>query len=173
MENINFKNLYTFECYDKNGNLKWTEEHSNLVVTQGRNHILDVAFDEAVQYGGSGSRWYIGLTGANTVPNAADTLPSHAGWAEITGAANYPTRQEVLWDSLSSSATTIDNSDTPVSFSFSSIPSGNTVGGAFLCTSSAGTSGILYGVADFTGADRAIVQGDVINVVVTIGVTSS
>lgn len=38
------ENFYFIECYDKDGNLKWTDEARNLVVTEGLNDSLDKHF---------------------------------------------------------------------------------------------------------------------------------
>lgn len=168
-EKLGFHNVYTFECYDSEGNLKWEEEVTNIVTNEGINHVLDVVFDGATPI----TSWYCGLTQGTVTVNAADTLASHAGWVEQTGITDNPARDLVNFDTLSAGQVSIDNSENVATFTFSDISGDVTVGGAFLCSSASGTSGILYGVADFSGNDRTISQGDVVNVLVNIQLTSS
>jgi len=77
---FNLKGKFKFECFDKDGNLKWEKEADNAATDEGLNSVLNVYFHAATQI----STWYIGLiTGTGTLA-AADTLASHAGWTEGT-----------------------------------------------------------------------------------------
>ncbi len=73
--------VFSLECYDKNGKLKWSDKFHNLVVNQGLQNILDVMFSS----GSQAATWYLGLTDGTPTVAAADTLASHAGWTEETG----------------------------------------------------------------------------------------
>jgi hypothetical protein len=59
-----------------------------------------------------------------------------------------------------------------VSFTISG--SGGTVAGAFLCTVSSGTSGVLFSEADFQSpGDRVVVSGDTLNVTYTFSLDAA
>ena len=75
--------VYTVECFDANGNLKWSDSIKNLVVTQGKNDMLDQYF-AGISYTAA---WYLGLVDGATSPTyaAGNTLASHSGWTENTG----------------------------------------------------------------------------------------
>ena len=72
------KGVYTLECRDAEGNLKWGQDISNLVVNAG---LQDM---NAKYFTGSSytAAWYVGLygAGASNTPAASDTASSHAGW---------------------------------------------------------------------------------------------
>jgi hypothetical protein len=154
--------VFTVQCHDKDGNLKWESKSPNLVVNVGLKDMNDKYFL------GSGytATWYLGLYGAGATndPAAGDTMASHAGWTEVI-AYSQTTRPAATF----SAATTADpsvitNSGSPAVFS---INGSTTVGGAFLTSDNVknGTSGILFSAADFQApGDRAVVSGDTINV---------
>jgi hypothetical protein len=48
-----------------------------------------------------------------------------------------------------------------------------TIAGAFLCTVSSGTSGILYSAGDFTGGDKSVDSGDTLNVTYTLSTAAT
>lgn len=159
------ENHYHIECYDKYGNLKWSEDFSNLVTTAGLTDIIDKYFL------GSGytAAHYVGLTDDTPTVNAADTMASHAGWTEITD-YDEATREVLTLGSVS--AGSANNSASKASFT---INASVTVGGAFVTTVSTkgGTTGVLYGVGAFTGGNRSLVDDDVLNVTVTVTATAA
>jgi hypothetical protein len=60
----------------------------------------------------------------------------------------------------------ISNSASPASFSISG--GGGTVAGAFIATTTSGTSGVLFSASDFQSpGDRVVVSGDTLNVTYT------
>ena len=66
----------------------------------------------------------------------------------------------------------ISNSASPSSFSISG--AGGVVAGAFLCTVSSGTSGVLFSEADFQSpGDRTVVSGDTLNVTYTFSLDAA
>lgn len=151
---------YEVVCYDRDGNVRWREVCWNLVVNVGLNDLLDKRF-KASSYTAAD---YVGLTdGAPTIA-AGDTMASHAGWAEVT-AYSEGTRPALTLGSVASQS--VDNSASKASFSISGSA---TVGGAFIVTNSTkgGTSGILYGVAAFSEGDRAVQNGDTVEVTATL-----
>lgn len=144
---------------------KWTEIRKNLVVTGGKNDLLDKYF------GGSSytAAWYLGLISSVSYSAiaAGDTMASHAGWTEAgpTNAPNYSngTRPAISFSAASAGSKA---SSSAVSFTFSN---GGTIKGCFTTSNSTkdGTTGILYNAVLFTGGDRAVVASDVVNVSLT------
>lgn len=166
------KTIYEVECFgiigfDKNGNpireLKWKEFFKNIVVTTGLNKLLDATFKNGL----TTPAWYVGLKGTGSMV-AGDTMASHGGWAEITpySDANRPT-----FTPGTISAGAVDNSASKAVFN---INGSSTVYGCFLADNNTkgGTTGTLYGGGDF-GASRSVVNGDVLNVTITLTQTSA
>lgn len=155
------ENTYLVECFDKDGNLKWSDTFTNIVVTAGLNDSLDKHLKGSAYT----AAWYVGVTTSAPTPNAADTMASHAGWTEYT---NYSesVRQTLTLGTVS--AGSVDNSASKATFSING--AGGTCGGAFVTTDNtkSGSTGTLYGVGAFSGGDRAVTSGDTLNVTVTL-----
>ena len=162
-ENLTIRGDYTVECFDANGELKWAEEFKNLVVTVGKNYMLDQFF--------AGSNysavWYLGLVNGASSPtyNAADTMLSHAGWSEFTSYSES-TRPAPSW----SAATSGSKATTATAFN---INGAGTVAGAFMTTDNtkSGTGGTLYSAGNFSGGSRTVASGDTLNVTWTATLT--
>jgi hypothetical protein len=152
--------VYTVECFDANGNLKWSDSIKNLVVTQGKNDMLDQYF-AGISYTAA---WYLGLVDGATSPTyaAGNTLASHSGWTENTSYSGN--RPAVTWGAASSGS----KSTTATAFNISGSA---TIAGAFMCTVATGTSGILYSAGNFTGGSRVVASGDTLNVTYTATLT--
>ena len=150
---------FKIECFDKDGKLKWTAEEHNLVVNVGLQYMAGVALTSTTQI----TAWYIGLYGAasSNNPAATDTLAIHAGWTEITPySGSRPSATFAAATNANPSVVT--NSASKASFSINATA---TVGGAFLCSASSGTTGTLFSAADFQSpGDRSVVSGDVLTV---------
>jgi len=161
--------VYHVQCLDSEGNLKWEDTAHNLVVNVGLQD-MNTKYFQGSSYTAA---WYLGLVtgpGSATTYAAADTLASHAGWAEFTNYAGA--RKAVIF----ATATTADPSviATSAALSFSISGAGGTVGGAFLCTVSSGTSGVLFSEADFQSpGDRVVVSGDTLNVTYTFSLDAA
>lgn len=137
--------------------VKWRDQFHNLVVTQGRDDILDIMFDAATQI----TSWFLGLKGTGSAA-AGDTLASHGGWSEVNPySGNRPgiTFGEPSSGSLSASSA--------VSYS---ITGSATVAGAFICSVNTGTSGRLYSAGDFA-SPRSVANGDTLNVTPTVSMS--
>lgn len=156
--------VFKLECIDKYGKLKWSDDIHNTVVNVGLQHILDILFASDTQI----ATWYVGLTDGTPTISAADTMASHAGWAEVV-AYSQATRQEFV---DVRSAQSVSNTASPASFS---INGSATIGGAFITSDStkSGTTGILLCAAVRTGGDRTVESGDTINVTYTFSGASS
>lgn len=155
--------VFTVECFDKDGNLKWQDQSHNLVVNVGLQDMNTKYFTGSSYT----AAWYIGLYGAaaSNDPAAGDTMSSHAGWTEVT-AYSQATRPACTFGT----ATTADPSviSNSASVAVFSINGTTTVGGAFLTSNNTkgGTSGTLFSAADFAApGDRSVVSGDTLNVV--------
>ena len=144
--------------------LRWKELGRNLVVTLGRNALLDNTFNAA-----AGSvNWYVGLKDTGTVV-AADTMASHAGWAELT---IYSNATRPAWTKNgAASAGAMSNSSSKASFNINAT---DDVYGALMSSDSTkgGTTGTLYGAGDFT-APRGVISGDTLNIQVDLSITAS
>ena len=151
--------IYSVECVDATGQVKWIDEFKNLVVTAGKNDILDKYFAGSSYT----AAWYLGLVDGTSSPTyaAGDVLSSHAGWTENTGYSGN--RKAPAWNSASSGS----KATTATSFS---VNASGIIAGAFMCTASTGTSGILYSAGSFTGGNRIVASGDTLNVTYTASV---
>jgi hypothetical protein len=161
--------IFRVQCLDKDGNLKWEDTMHNLVVNVG---LQDM---NAKYFTGSSytAAFYLGLVtgpGSGTSYAATDTLASHSGWTEFSGYSGN--RKTVTFGSATSAdPSVISNSGSAASFS---ITSSGTVAGAFMCTVSSGTSGILFSEADFQSpGDRVVVSGDTLNVTYTFSLDAA
>lgn len=162
-ETMSITGDYTVECFDADGNLKWSEGFKNLVVTVGKNFMLDETFAGTTYT----AAWYLGLVDGTSSPtyNAADTMSSHAGWTEFTSYSES-TRPQPTWSAASAGS----KATTATSFSISG---SGTVAGAFMTTGSAksGTAGTLYSAGNFSGGSRTVASGDTLNVTYTATLT--
>jgi len=158
-------------CYDENGDLKWEEGNSNLVVNSGIQYMAGTALTSVTQI----TSWYIGLVtgpGSGTTFAAGDTMASHAGWTEFTGYSQSTRVAPTFATATTANPSVVTNSASVAVFS---INAGGTVAGAFLTSGSAksGTSGTLFSGSDFTGGDRTVVNGDTLNVTYTFSLTAT
>ena len=162
-ERFGLGGVFSVQCFDQEGNLKWEEQFHNLVVNQGLQDLNTQYFKGATYT----AAWYLGLVtgpGSGTTYAAGDTLASHAGWTEFT--AYTGTRKAVTFGTATTAdPSVISNSASPSVFTISA--PGGTVAGAFLCSVTSGTSGILFSAGDFTGGDKIVAAGDTVNVTYT------
>lgn len=162
--------VYTVQCFDKDGNLKWEDKSHNLVVNQGLKDMNDKYFS------GSGytAAWFVGLiTGpaSGTTFAAADTLASHAGWTEFSDYSGAR-KAAVFAAATLADPSVITNSASPASFAITG--AGGVVAGAFLASVSSGTSGILFSESDFQSpGDRTVVSGDTLNITYTFSLDAA
>jgi hypothetical protein len=161
--------VYHVQCLDKDGNVKWEDTMHNLVVNEGLQDMNTKYFKGSTYT----AAFYLGLItgpGSGTSYAATDTLASHAGWTEYTDYSGA--RKAVAFGSASSADPSVIATSAAVSFTISG--SGGTVAGAFLCTVSSGTSGVLFSEADFQSpGDRVVVSGDTLNVTYTFSLDAA
>jgi len=166
-ENLLAMGKFLFECYDKDGKLKWAGETKNLVVNVGLQYMAGTALDGAT---GRITTWFIGLwgAGASNTPAASDTMLSHNGWVEATPYSNATRPAATFAAATTANPSVVTNTANKASFSINTTA---TVGGAFLvggavnvADQKGGTGGTLFSGADFTGGDRSVVSGDTLQV---------
>lgn len=154
--------VFTVQCFDKDGQLKWQAQEHNLVVNVGLKDMNEKYFTGSSYT----AAWYLGLYGAAATndPAAGDTMASHAGWTEITAYSESTRPQCTFGTSTTADPSVISNSASVAVFSVNGTA---TVGGAFLTSNNTkgGTTGILFSAGDFQApGDRAVVSGDTLNV---------
>jgi hypothetical protein len=162
--------VYTVQCLDKDGNLKWEEKTHNLVVNEGLKDMNDKYFTGSTYT----AAWYIGLiTGPSgtTTFNANDTLASHGGWTEFTEYSG--SRKAITFATATLADPSVKtNSASPATFNITGV--GGVVAGAFLASVSSGTSGVLFSESDFQApGDRTVASGDTLNVTYTFSLDAS
>jgi len=158
--------VFTVECRDAEGNLRWSDKFHNTVMTAGKNLALDT-FLAGSAYTVTGP--FMGLISSTSYSaiSAADTMSSHAGWLEA-GATNAPTytspRKTCAWSAASAGSKALSSS-----LSFAITGSG-TIKGAFIVYGTGAvstidnTSGTLLSAGLFTGGDRVVANGDTVSV---------
>ena len=165
-EIFGLQGVYTAECFDAQGNLKWSDSIENLTTNVGRKSLLDSYFANT-----GGGAIVMGLMGTGT-PAYTDTQASHSTWLEV-GNANAPTYSGTRKTPTFSSATSANPSvlTTSAAVTFSMTSSG-TVAGAFInvggSASIDNTTGILFSAGDFTAGSKTVASGDTINVSYTL-----
>ena len=154
--------VFHFTCYDKDGNVKWTDVAKNLVTNQG---LQDM---NAKYFKGSGysAAWYVGLVdnAGFTAYDATDTMASHAGWDETTAYSGSNRATATFGTATTADPSVIDNSGSQASFSITGTV---TVRGAFLTATQdkSTNTGVLFSVADFESpGNRSVVNGDTLTV---------
>jgi hypothetical protein len=161
-ETIGVTGRYNVQCLDSDGQVKWTDTIENLVVTVGKNDLLDKYFAGSAYT----AAWYMGLVDGASSPTyaAGDTLASHAGWTEST-AYTGTNRATVAWNAASAGS----KASTATSFSINATA---TIAGALLTVTQvrATTTGVLYSAGSFSGGNRSVANGDTLNVTYTASV---
>jgi hypothetical protein len=165
MESVHASGTYEIVCHDSSGNLLWKDEIQNLVTTVGKNDLLD----KYLAGSSYTAAWYVGLISSvsYTAIAAGDTAASHSGWTEAA-AVNAPNYDEATRPAATFASASGGSKSTSSASTFT-IASTGTVKGAFLISNSTkgGTSGILYSAGLFTGGDKSVADGDVINITYT------
>lgn len=137
---------------------------SNVVVNEGLDYILDVAFSGASQL----SSWYVSIFEGNVTPDGTYTAANYASNAtELTGKYDEATRP--AWTEAGVSSQNITNSASKASFGINS--DSTTIYGAGLHSDNTkgGTTGTLAAAGRFSSS-RSADSGD--DVLVTYSLTA-
>ncbi len=165
-EHADVHGRYEVECVGADGRLKWRDIIENVVCTVGKNLALDT-FLAGSAYTVVGP--FMGLISSTsfTATAAGDTMASHSGWLEA-GGANAPTytgnRKTAAWSAASGGSKALS-----AALSFAITGTG-TVKGAFLVYGTGAvatkddTNGVLWSAGTFSTGDKAVVNGDTLNV---------
>jgi hypothetical protein len=157
-ESFDPKGVFKVVCRAPDGSVRWEIDFPNLVVTVGKNDLLDKYFRGSAYT----AAFFVGLKAAGTIA-AGDTMASHAGWTEITA---YSNATRPAFTAAVPSAGSTSNSASPAVFNINGTA---TVAGCFITTNSTkgGTTGILFSATDFAVA-RNVLSGDTLTVTYTI-----
>lgn len=153
------RHRYHIECWRPDGTLRWQDWADNLVVNVGLDEFLQRIWKSAAFTASD----FVGLTDGTPTIAAADTMASHAGWTEPVPYSEA-TRPAFTPGTVASQS--VDNSASKASFSINATA---TIGGCFASDNNVkgGTTGILLGVAAFSGGDKAVANLDTLNVTLT------
>ncbi len=168
-EAVGLEGVYTAECYDAQGNLKWSDNIKNITTNVGR-----AAMNDAYLGNTAGGAIVMGLKGAGTAV-VGDTQASHGSWLEV-GLANAPTytgnRKTPTFSASTTANPAVKSTSAAVVFAMTS---SGTVAGAFINVAGSATvdntTGILFSAGDFTAGSKTVTSGDTINVTYTLSAT--
>jgi hypothetical protein len=129
------KTVWDFECFDKNGNIKWQElNRPNMIVTEGLNSLLDVYLDAGTQI----AAWYVIPIETNTAPALTMTYAVPV----FTECTAYTESDRQAYDPAAASGGVMTNVASKAVFSINDTK-------------------IIYGAALVGGGTDADVKGDV------------
>jgi hypothetical protein len=156
-ETLDVKGFFKVTCLAPDGSVRWEDALSNLVVTVGKNDLLNQYFRGSSYT----AAFFVGLKTAGSI-SAADTMSSKS-WTEIT---DYSNATRPAFTAAVASGGSTDNSASPASFNINGTA---TVGGCFITTDSTkgGTTGTLFSATDFS-TSRSVLSGDTLTVTYTI-----
>lgn len=161
-EKLNFNNPVKVECFDKDGNLKWTRETVNGISDEGIEYLLGLGFRNIPT---TKTPWYIGLVDNSGFSAFApgDTMASHTGWTVFI-AYSEATRPE--WTAGAPATRAITNA---VTVDFTINGGGGTVKGIFIVdeNTKSGTTGTLWSTAAFS-SPATVVATDELKITYTV-----
>ena len=162
-ENARPGSVWNWECFDKNGKLKWRESIHNLVTEEGRDHYLDVALSSGTQI----TAWYIELFESDHTPAAGNTYATPG----YTPSDAYDEETRPAWTEAGVSSQSITNSASKASFTMDAtktIYGGSLVGGGSAATTKkdAAGGGTMLCLSAFS-AGQPVNDDDVIKITIT------
>lgn len=153
---------------------KWVDAWHNTVITEGKNALLTHGF-KGSSYTASMALGLIESTGYSSIAagNTAANITAAGGGSPTNGWNEATTSQCAARGTPSFGTASSGSLATSSAVAFSIIGSGTMKGGFLLIRSAAGTApstttgntnGALYSAGLFSGGDRAVVNGDTLNV---------
>lgn len=168
-EGVGAAGVFTLTCFDKDGNLKWEEKGSNLVVNTGLQYMVATSLDAGAQT----TSWYLGLIqGPGATVSGTDTMAA-LGFTEITAYSQVTRPQCVFGTATTANPSVINNTASTAQFDMTGTA---TVGGSFLTSNDTkgGTIGTLFsGKAFSSPGDRSVVNGDILRVTYSFSLTGT
>lgn len=160
--NIGFARRIETICRNAQGQVKWTDNSTNIIPNVGLNHFLNVYYGISAPV----TTLYCGLKLTGT-PLSTDTMTG-APWSQWAGVSEATRRAYTV---SAASGQSVSNSANVIVYG---ITAATSVAGIFLGTGSAhgSTSGVLAAVGDFSSS-RDVVSGDTLNITITSTATSS
>lgn len=155
---LKFKGRYFVE-HERDGKIIGSYLFENVVVNEGKNLNLDVAFGSVAK-----PTWYMGIfddTGGGGNPTGTDTMTSHAGWNEMTG---YSSATRPAWGPGAAASQSITNG-TPVAYAITATAN---IKGSFITSNSTkgATTGTLWSAGTFSTI--AVISGDTLRLTYTL-----
>jgi hypothetical protein len=172
---IGIGSIWGWECYDKDGNLKWADITRNTVQHMGLTTTLNCLFHGQTPP----TTWYATLFESDTAMTGGTATYAVPVYTETT-AYDEVTRPEFVESTATTAGTSaLSNSASKASFTMNdtkTIYGGALVGGTcgtFCATKNdtAATGGILYCASKFTVA-KDVVNDDVVKLTVTVQAVS-
>ena len=166
-ENMQAKGRFDFICYDKDGNVKWTDYSNNIVTNQGKNNMLDTYLGLATLP----PAWYMSLITAGTAISTS-TYASPTVTEITSGVITSNTRVTMGWSAASAGA----KAATTTSFTVTGTATvtGNMVvtggSGASTVGNTGATGGVLFSSSAFSGGSKNISSGDTLNCTYSLSV---
>ena len=170
--NIELHANWFTEHWRNNSLLAFDNQGSNIFTTEGRNFILDEIFNSA---GAVSADLYVGLFDQNVVPAAADTAAAKLGaagdYGELQATTEMDEAARQAYEAAAAASSNVTNAANKATFT---IAATRTIYGGFIVTDSdpTSTAGTLICAKAFT-ASRAVVDNDVLNILISITLTSS
>jgi len=155
--------VWDWECFDKNGQLKWRESVHNLVTNEGLDHFLDVVLSGATQI----TAWYVVLFEDDHTPAAGNTYAT-PGYTESEA---YDGATRPAWTEAGVSSQSITNSASKASFTIDAsktIYGGALVGGGSDANTKgdAAGGGTLLCLSAFSSG-KPVEDDDVVKITIT------
>lgn len=162
-ESLKARGVYRITCIDSAGRPKWVAVAPNLVVDEGKNAMLDDYFD-----GSTAGTFYMSLiTAGSPVATATYAAPLVT---EISDAV-IGARGTVSWLAASGGVKTAVTTSFAITgtatITGNMVVSGSTA--AAIVGDTAAGDGVLFSCAVFALGSKAVLAGDILNVVYSIG----
>lgn len=154
-------------CEAPDGTIKWVSEGHNAWTNAGLTHLLNIVLRAGTQV----ATWYMGLVdnAGFTQFAAADTMASHAGWAESSA---YSESVRQTWTPAAPSSNTVVNSSEVV---FTCNTASTVIRGIFITSANdkGGSTGTLLMTAALTDGNQTLNSGDKIKLTYSVPATAA